>query len=240
MMLQGIAAKQEMLMQQGGLNNPLAGVPEYRATLSRMLETINISDVSSYFKPLPPGWQPPPNPPPAPDPSLILAQVQQVKTSADLENTRAEAQTKRAQLLTDDDRERSQAALNYWTSAYNTAAQHGTPLPANVPPPSSPAQPATAAPQKPPQAPAPPGPMQGAPVRQLPPMMPPAPGMTPPAPAGPDPARQAVAQGLATGRMPTAYGGISNAAMNSALYGPGGPSLPRPGGQGVIAPQGMR
>ena len=48
-MLMQIAAKQEQIMQIGGLNNPLVGIPEYRNTLARMLETVSVADVSSYF-----------------------------------------------------------------------------------------------------------------------------------------------------------------------------------------------
>ena len=44
-----IAAKQEMLVANYGLQNPLVGVPEYRNTLARMLETAGISDVSSVL-----------------------------------------------------------------------------------------------------------------------------------------------------------------------------------------------
>jgi hypothetical protein len=230
-----------------------------------MLETVGIADVSSYFKPLPPGWQPPPNPPPAPDPSLILAGVQQQKTAADIEDTRGEAQTKRAQLLSDDDRERAQAALQYWTQAYAVAAQHGTPLPSigefqkamaskapqiglmpqgplAPPPPTSPQQPAASqgqgGPQKPPQGAGPQPPMQGLPGRPAPPMAPPGAGMGIPRGAV-DPATQmAVQRGLQGGGLPTAYGGIANQAMKSALFGPGGPALPRPGGQGVAGAPG--
>jgi hypothetical protein len=264
-MLQGIAAKQEMLVQQGGLNNPLAGVPEYRNTLSRMLETVGIADVSSYFKPLPPGWQPPPPPQPPPDPSMVLAQVQGQKTAADIEDQRGEAQTKRAQLLSDDDRERAQAALQYWTQAYAVAAQHGTPLPAigefqqamaskapavglmpqgplAPPPPSSPQPPATAqgagGPPKPPGGPPGVPPMQGLPGKPQAPMMPQGP-LIPGATAGVDPAnRMAVQQGLQGRGLPTAYGQIANRAMSSALFGPGGPAMPKPGGQGVAGAPG--
>jgi hypothetical protein len=256
-MLAQVAAKQEMLIQQGGLNNPLCGVPEYRATLSRMLETINISDVSSYFKPLPPGWQAPPDPQPPPDPSLILAQVQGQKTSADIESQRAEEQTKRADLLSSDDRERSQAALQFWTQAYAVAAQHGTPLPAigefqqamaskaptvqllpPSPPPLSPQPPAVGGPQSAPKPPGPPPgpptPMQGAPGRPQAPMLPQSNLIQPPR-GTVDPATQmAIQRGLQGGGLPTAYGGIANAAMKSALFGPGGGTLPKPPGQGAI------
>ena len=157
-MLAQIAGKQEMIMQSQGLDNPLVGVPEYRNTLSRMLETANIADVSSYFKALPPGFQAPPPPPTPPDPSLILAQVQAGKTAADVENDRASEQTKRAQMLTDDDLNRDKAALDAWTKTWVAGAQFGTPVPSltefqqamaskvpgiqllgNLPPPTSPA-----------------------------------------------------------------------------------------------------
>ena len=128
-MLQAIAQKQEQIMQVGGMSNPLAGIPEYRNTLARMLETVSISDVSSYFKPLPPGWQPPPMPPPGPTPEQLLADVEAKKTAASVENDRADEQTERAKILIDDDRERDQAALDAWTKAWVAAAQYGTPMP---------------------------------------------------------------------------------------------------------------
>jgi hypothetical protein len=265
-MLGQVAAKQEQIIANYGLNNPLVGVPEYRATLSRMLETASIADVSTYFRPLPPGWQAPPDTPPPPDASLVLAQVQGQKTAADIEDQRGSAQTDRAKLLQDDDRERSQAALQYWTQAYSVAAQHGTPLPSisefqqamtskapqiglmaqgpmAPPPPSSPAPPATSPQARPPQppqgAPGPLGtnPMAGGVQRMAPPMMPPSPGVTPAPPSGPDPAtRMAVQRGLQGGGLPTAYGGIANRAMSSALFGPGG--TPMPGGPGTPGPGG--
>jgi hypothetical protein len=246
-------------MQVGGMGNPLAGIPEYRNTLARMLETMNISDVGAYLKQLPDGFQPPPQPPPAPDPSLILAQVQQSKTAADVENDRADQQTKRASLLLEDDRERDKAALDAWTKTWVAAAQFGTPAPSldqfkqsmksnapavgllsDLPPPTSPQPPAVGQP--------PPGPRPpqggGAPGQPMMPqamagprplqgnMMPPRPMAPPPGPPpGADPmTRAAIGNALATGRMPTAYGQIAQRAALSPLLGPGGPPLPGPGG----------
>ena len=237
-MLAQIAGKQEMIMASQGLDNPLVGVPEYRNTLSRMLETANIADVSSYFKALPPGFQAPPPPPTPPDPSLILAQVQAGKTAADVENDRASEQTKRAQMLTDDDLKRDQAALDAWTKTWVAGAQFGTPVPVahrvpagdgvskvpgiqllgNLPPPTSPQMPATPGPppgQPPPGG--PPRPPQAPPQAQG-PMMPP----RPPQPMGPpvgstNPAQaMATRQALMQGQMPSAYGNIAaNAAAKS-------------------------
>ena len=253
-MLSAIAQKQEQLIQQGGLANPLAGLPEYRNTLARMLETVNIADISSYFKALPPDFAPPPAPPPPPNTDLILAQVQNAKTNADIENDRADQQTKRASLLLEDDRERDKSALDAWVKAWVAGAQFGTPVPSldefkqsmksqapavgllsDLPSPSSPQPPAVGAPppqQKPPQGPRgmpmmPPGPRPPGP-----PMMPPPQQRPPQPPPGPiDPAAaNTIRQSLATGRMPTAYGQLTQRASAFPLNGPGGPPLPQPGG----------
>src|SRR5262252_3565340 len=250
-MLGQIAGKQEQIIQMGGFTNPLVGIPEYRNTLARMLETANISDVSSYFKQLPPGFAPPPQPQP-PNTDLILAQVQSDKTAADIESNRAEAQTNRAKAIQDDDLERDKAALEAWARVFIASKQFGGPVPgldefktamkSNIPPvglisdqapsPSSPQQPATS-PQGQQQAQQRPGlPPLGMPVGQPGrPMVPSAP--TPPAPApAPSPATQMAArQALTGGGPPSAYGQIANRAMASALFGPGGPRIPAPGGQ---------
>ena len=249
-MLAQIAGKQEMIMQTQGLQNPLVGVPEYRNTLSRMLETANIADVSSYFKALPPGFQPPP-PQQQPNTDLILAQVQAGKTAADVENDRASEQTKRAQMLTDDDLKRDQAALDAWTKTWVAGAQFGTPVPSlsefqqamaskapqlqllgNLPPPTSPQQPATAGPPPGQQPQRPPGPPQGQQGPMAPTMAPPRPPppMAPPTGSFDPASAMATRQALMGGRMPTAYGQIAARAAGQSLFGPGGPSLPRPGG----------
>jgi hypothetical protein len=250
-MLNAIATKQEQIMQVGGMDNPLAGIPEYRNTLSRMLETVNISDVSSYFKALPPGFQPPPTPQ-QPNTDMLLAQVQQAKTAADVENDRADQQTKRAQLLLEDDRERDKAALDAWSKTWVAAAQFGTPAPSfdefkaamqskapaigmlsDLPAPTSPQPPATGQPQQqpprgpngpmmPPQMGGPSPPMQG---------RPPMPMGGGGAVAGPDPATAMAVRGaLGGGAMPSAYGQLATRAALSPLMGPGGPRLPVPGG----------
>lgn len=248
-MLAQIASKQEMIIANYGLNNPLVGVPEYRNTLARMLETANIADVSNYIKPLPPGWQPPPQNQ-GPTPEQLLAMVQQQKTAADLETDRARAQTDRSKALSDDDRERDKAALDAWVALWKIGAEHGTPVPsldelraamqpdqpqlamlAPLPPPTSPQQPATGmqGPQQQPQG-RPQGPQlgqglggqPGAPRPPQAPLMPPV-GSTDPATA------QAVRRALAGGNLPTTYGQIMDRAVGGNVAGMGGPQMPRPG-----------
>jgi hypothetical protein len=242
-MLAQIAQKQEQIIQMGGLDNPLCGIPEYRNTLARMLETVSIADVSSYFKALPPGFAPPPAQPP-PNTDLVLAQVQGQKTAADIENDRAKAQTDRARLLVEDDRERDKAALDAWSKTWVAAAQFGTSVPSldqfkaamkstvpavpllgSVPPPMSSEPPATGQPSQPPQQARPPLPMMPPPGAR--PPMQPAPAPRPlPAPGGgaPDPATVLAQRQALMGRgPPSAYGQLANRAMVSPLFGPGGP-----------------
>jgi hypothetical protein len=214
-----------------------------------MLETANIADVTSYFKALPPDWQPPP-PNQGPNDAQLLAMVEQQKTSATIETNRGKAQTDRATLLMQDDRERDKAALDAWVQAWKTAAQFGTPAPSltefqqamrndtprlgligDVPPASSPQQPPTS-PQAQQQPKGPPGPMnpqgglgQGGPMR---PPGGPGPSMMPPTGSTDPSTAQAVRRALAGQGMPTAYGMIAERAMASPVAGMGGPSLPKP------------
>jgi hypothetical protein len=216
-----------------------------------MLETANIADTSSYFKALPPGWQPPP-PNNQPTDSQLLAQAQQQKNAADLETDRGKAQTDRAKMLTDDDRERDKAAIDAWTRLATAAMQAGQPLPnlamlqeamrskaptlglmPDVPPPASPQQPATSpqAQQPPPQGQqGQPGPMGPRPPPQRPMMPNPVNPVQMPQPSANPATTMGVQRGLMGGGMPTAYGQLANRAISGLVAGMGGPQIPRPGG----------
>lgn len=132
-MLNAIATKQEQILapavQQGMLDTPIVGLPNYRNTLARMCEVAGISDVVSYFKELPPGWQPPPAPAPKPTPDEVLANVEQQKLAAQAVDDTRQAATDRIKLAIEDDRSRAEAAVTAWVNAYQTAATNGTPLP---------------------------------------------------------------------------------------------------------------
>jgi hypothetical protein len=209
-MLNAVAAKQEAILApavaQGQLDTPIVGLPEYRNTLARMCETAGISDVVSYFKELPPGWQPPPPPPPQPSTEQVLAQVEEGKLQAQSLDDARSSQTDRLKIAFEDDRSRAEAAVTAWVQAYVAATKGGgLPMPSidefkqalrgNVPLQALFAQPQ---PPPPPQQGAPPGaagpppaalgaPLPGGPAR---PAGPPPQGGPPPAlgPAAPDPA----------------------------------------------------
>ena len=133
-MLATIAGKQEQILapavQQGMLDTPLVGLPEYRNTLARMVETAGFSDVVSYFKELPPGWTPPPPPPPQPTTDELLAQVEQLKVKEEAANDAAKHQFDRDKMVLDDNRSRLESALTAWVAVWQTGAQTGTPVPA--------------------------------------------------------------------------------------------------------------
>lgn len=132
-MLNAIAQKQEMILtpaiQAGALDTPLVGLIEYRNTLARMVETAGFADVVSYFKELPPGWQPPPPPPPKPTTDELLAQVEQAKLQQETIDDARQAEFDRTKMLLDDERSRLEAALTAWVTVWNTSAQHNSPVP---------------------------------------------------------------------------------------------------------------
>jgi len=132
-MLATIAGKQEQILapavQQGMLDTPLVGLPEYRNTLARMVETAGFSDVVSYFKELPPGWQPPPPPPRTPTTDELLAQVEQLKVQFGAIDDAAARKYDRDKMVLEDQRSRQESALTAWTAAWQTGATSGTPVP---------------------------------------------------------------------------------------------------------------
>jgi hypothetical protein len=133
-MLATIAGKQEQILapavQQGMLDTPLVGLPEYRNTLARMVETAGFSDVVSYFKELPPNYQPPPPPPPQPTTDELLAQVEQLKVQLEAQDDAASRAYDRDKMVLDDQRSRLESALTAWTAVWQTAATTGAPVPA--------------------------------------------------------------------------------------------------------------
>jgi hypothetical protein len=132
-MLATIAGKQEQILapavQQGILDTPLVGLPEYRNTLARMVETAGFSDVVSYFKELPPNYQPPPPPPPKPTTDELLAQVEQLKVQLEAQDDAASRQYDRDKMVLEDQRSRLESALTAWVTVWGVAAQSGTPVP---------------------------------------------------------------------------------------------------------------
>lgn len=121
-----IAAKQEMLIQQGGVdNNPLVDLSQYRNTLAQMLAMAGFKDASQFFKD--PATQPPPPPPapPPPSPEQILAQVQVQAIQADIQKKAAELELQREEMMRKDDRERDKLDAEVMIKAAEIEAKYG-------------------------------------------------------------------------------------------------------------------
>lgn len=122
-----IAQKQEMLIQQGGVqNNPLVDLGQYRNTLAQMLALAGFKDPNMFFKD--PATQPPPPPPPPPPPSPeeILAQVQAQSIQADIQKKAAELELEREEMLRKDDRERDKIDADVMLRAAEIEAKYNT------------------------------------------------------------------------------------------------------------------
>lgn len=90
-MLSMILSKQEQMLGQFGMNNPLVSLTQYRATLGRMIEAAGFKDSAEFFKPIDPQFeqaiaQPQPQ---QPDPVM---QAQMAKAQADIQVMQAKAQ----------------------------------------------------------------------------------------------------------------------------------------------------
>lgn len=122
-----VAQKQEMLIQQGGVqNNPLVDLGQYRNTLAQMLALAGFKDPNMFFKD--PATQPPPPPPPPPPPSPeeILAQVQAQSIQADIQKKAAELELEREEMLRKDDRERDKIDADIMLKAAEIEAKYNT------------------------------------------------------------------------------------------------------------------
>lgn len=97
MILQGIAAKQEQIIQMAGPNNPLCGIVEYGNTLKKMTEAGGIKNTTQFFKDVNPeqlaqqAGQQKPDPKVAEAQAKIQAQQQEAMAKIELAKTEAAA-----------------------------------------------------------------------------------------------------------------------------------------------------
>lgn len=109
-MLQMILAKQEQIIQQYGVTNPLVTVTQYRNTLGKMIEMAGFKDTTSFMNEVTPEMeqmiyqsvsqsQQQPQ-----DPAVIIAQVEQMKAQL-------QAETAQTKLLAEAQKAQTQAQL---------------------------------------------------------------------------------------------------------------------------------
>jgi hypothetical protein len=124
-MLQTVAEKQEMIMQQMGPNNPLVGAENYYATLIQILETAGFKDPLRFFK-NPADFQPPPEEPPQPDINEQLIQVQMAEIQANIQKKAAELDLEREKMVREDDRLRDKNEADIVLKAAEIEAKFNT------------------------------------------------------------------------------------------------------------------
>lgn len=115
--ISGVLAKQEMILQTMGVNNPVVSPVEYRNALAKGAELSGLKGVSAFFKPLDETalaeWQQSQaEPPPSPEMLLAQAQIEVERMRAEKDTDLAEAREMREhrKLQLEDDRERDKLA----------------------------------------------------------------------------------------------------------------------------------
>jgi len=119
-----IAGKQEQIMQQFGLSNPVVTPDMYIRTIQKIVELSGFKDASSYFQTLPANFQMPQSEP-KPTPEEVLAQVQAQSIQADIQKKAAELELKREQMVRDDDYRRDQLAQDLMLKKYELELKYG-------------------------------------------------------------------------------------------------------------------
>jgi hypothetical protein len=123
--LNQVAMRQEMLIKETGVNNPVVSLPQYTNTLTKMLQLAGIKDSQNYFNQLPVDFQLPEPPPPKLSPEEVLAQVQAESIQADIQKKAAELQLDREKMILMDDRERDRIEQDGILRRYELELKYG-------------------------------------------------------------------------------------------------------------------
>jgi hypothetical protein len=120
-----VLQKQEQIMGQLGLSNPLVTPQMYSRTLQKVVELSGFKDASQYFQMVPADFQVP-QAEPKPTPEQVLASVQAESIQADIQKKAAELELKRDQMMRDDDYRRDQMAQDFLLKKYELELKYGT------------------------------------------------------------------------------------------------------------------
>ena len=123
--LNQVAMRQEMILKETGVNNPVVSLPQYTNTLSKLLQLAGIKDSQNYFNQLPVDFQLPPPPEPKLTPEEMLAQVQAQSIQADIQKKAAELQLDREKMIMSDDRERDRIEQDGILRRYELELKYG-------------------------------------------------------------------------------------------------------------------
>lgn len=119
-----ILQKQEQILQQAGMNNPLVSLAQYRNTLAQILALSGFKDANQFFSD--PAMMPPmPQEPPKPSPEELLAQAQMAAIQADIQKKAAELELKREEMVRKDDLQRDQFEADLLVKIAEIQARYG-------------------------------------------------------------------------------------------------------------------
>ena len=117
-----VANKQEQILQQLGVNNPLVSLQQYSNTLSKLIEQAGFKDTKSFINsevpPIPPQPQ-------QPTPQDMLAQAEMEKAKVSAQKAMIDSETDRMKIIMDDDRNRDEAEANIRLKAAELNAKYG-------------------------------------------------------------------------------------------------------------------
>jgi hypothetical protein len=121
-----IMAKQEQILKDLGVQNPLVTPQQFSNTLRKIVELSGFKDASSYFSDIPADYVPPPPPAPKATPEELLAQVQAESIKADIQKKAAELELKRQQMMMDDDLKRDQMAQDLYLKKFEIELKYNS------------------------------------------------------------------------------------------------------------------
>jgi hypothetical protein len=121
-----IMAKQEQILKDLGVQNPLVTPQQFSNTLRKIVELSGFKDASSYFQDIPADYVPPAPPAPKATPEELLAQVQAESIKADIQKKAAELELKRQQMMMDDDLKRDQMAQDLYLKKYEIELKYNS------------------------------------------------------------------------------------------------------------------
>ena len=123
--LMQILAKQESILNQYGLENPVVSPQMYVRTLKKVVELSGFKDASQYFADIPEGWKAP-QAPQKPTPEEVLAQVQAESIKADIQKKAADLELQRQKMIRDDDFRRDQMNQDRLLRQYELELKYNT------------------------------------------------------------------------------------------------------------------
>ena len=130
-LLEQIAQRQENVISQFGLDNPLVTLDQYRNTVGKIIETAGIKDVDNYFlSPSGPQAQEimarASQKPKKKSPEETLAEVQIQQIQSDMQTSAMKLQLEREKMFLEDERKRDELDAKISLDAIELQAKYGT------------------------------------------------------------------------------------------------------------------